>query len=123
MNINISISINSAQHIIIESPEQFEIIETYLSKENLGFITSNSNISDRVWDLRIEDKVYLYLNNLSDTIPFGVLYFNGMTTCQFKFDKPYNLDKLEIVFKDSKGYVCNFHNLPHSLSFMVDKIN
>jgi hypothetical protein len=119
--------ISNEQTVSIESDEEFEIIPTLLSKYNFGFISEckgkNKYESDKPWDLRIEDKVYLYLNNLSEEIPFGVLYFNGMTTCQFKFEAPFNLDKLEINFKDSKGMNYNFHNLSHSLSFTVDRIN
>jgi hypothetical protein len=127
MSLDIKLCIDSMQHITIESENNFELISTPLSKDNLGFINkqdiSNSITSDRIWDLRVEDKAYLYLNNLSDEMPFGVLHFNGNSTCNFRFDKPYNMDKLEIVFKDSKGNNFNFHNLPHSLSFMVDKLN
>ena len=127
MKININVTVNSMQHITIESENDFELIETILSKDNLGFTNkydiSNKIISDRIWDLRVEDKVYLYLNNLSDIMPFGVLHFNGNSTCNFRFDKPFNMEKLEIIFKDSKGYDFNFHNLPHSLSFMVDLLN
>jgi hypothetical protein len=127
MMLNITISINMEQHIVIESEKEFMLISTSLLKDNLGFIkthdTSNRYVSDRVWDLRIDDKVYLYLNNLSEDIPFGILYFNSMSSCQFKFDQPYNMNTLEIVFKDSIGYDYNFHNLPHSLSFLVDRID
>ena len=124
---DIKLYVNSEQNIVIESEKEFILIETILLKENFGFITkndiSNSYTSDRIWDLRIEDRVYLYLNNLSDDIPFGILYFNGLSPCQFKFENPYKLDKLEIVFKDMKGRPFNFHNLPHSLSFLVDRID
>ena len=132
INSNIKLSINNEQFIVMTSSEptdQIEIILTELSKNNLGFITplylddnKNTIIANKLWDLRIEDKVYLYLNNLSDEIPFGILYFNGNSICQFKFEKPFNLSELEIVFKDSKGNLYNFYNLPHSLSFLVDKL-
>ena len=125
--LDITITVNMEQHIVITSNNNFELIPTMLLQYNMGFTTikdlSNSYISDKIWDLRIDDKIYLYLNNLSDSIPFGVLYFNGMSTCQFKFENPYNLSSLEIVFKDSNNNEYNFYNLPHSLSFMVDRIN
>jgi len=127
MKLNIKMSVNSMQHIVIESTDNdFTLVSTPLAKDILGFINNSDNttkiISDRIWDLRVEDKVYLFLNNLSDTMPFGVLYFNGNSSCNFRFEKPYNMENLEIVFKDSKGYDFNFHNLPHSLSFMVDRL-
>jgi hypothetical protein len=122
-------SINSQQHIIIESTVEsntFSIIPTNLSKYNLGFISNdskNKHISENTWDLRIDDKVYLFLKNISEELPFGVLHFNGQSVCQFKFENPYKLDKLEIVFKDSKGENYDFHNLSHSLNIMLDVYN
>jgi hypothetical protein len=125
---SLSISLNSQQHIIIESNDstkELTIESTVLSKTNLGFInivTGNRLVSDNSWDLRIEDKVYLYLNNISEDVPFGILYFNGMSICQFKFQSPFMLNKLEIMFKDSKGNNYNFYNLSHTLNILLDTI-
>ena len=123
---NCKLSINNMQKIIIENDNMFEIISTPLSKTNLGFNNtmtgSNKYISDKIWDLRIDDKVYLYLNNLSEEVPFGVLYFNGMSICQFKFEKPYTMNKLDIIFKDINNMEYDFNHLPHSLSFIIDTI-
>lgn len=125
----ININLNKQQKVIIEinKEEEISIIPTLLSTDNLGFTESNENkklhVADRIWDLRMTDKVYLFLNNLSDEVPFGILHFNGKSVCQFKFEKPFNIDKLEIEFKDSKGLPINFYNLPHNLSFMIEKIN
>ena len=97
-----------------------------MSKEIFGFINeynnNNNYISENSWDLRVNDKVYLYLNNLSDT-PFGVLYFNGQSDIQFKFQEPFDLDYLDITFKDGKGREYDFNNLPHSLSFLIEQLN
>ena len=130
INETLSISINVEQKVIFESSnteDSITIINTMLSKENLGFLVNienkNIQISDKCWDLRIDNKVYLYLTNLSEEIPFGILYFNGTAVSQFKFEKPFNLNNLEVVFKDSYGMPYNFHNLPHSLTFLIEKIN
>ena len=144
INEKLSISINVEQKVIFESSnteDTITIINTMLSKENLGFLVNieNKNISEqnidqntknhniqianKCWDLRIDNKVYLYLNNLSEEIPFGILYFNGTAVSQFKFEKPFNLTHLEIIFKDSYGMPYNFHNLPHSLTFLIEKVN
>ena len=130
-NLNeIEIKINKQQKIIIEitnDEEELSVIPTLLSTENLGFTSSLENkkihIADKIWDLRMIDKVYLFLNNLSDEVPFGILHFNGKSVCQFKFEKPFDIDKLEIEFKDSKGLPINFYNLSHNLSFMIEKIS
>jgi hypothetical protein len=130
LNETINIKINKQQKIIIQlsdTDDEISIIPTVLSRENLGFVSQSENkhihIADRIWDLRMDDKVYLFLNNLSDEVPFGILHFNGKSVCQFKFEKPFNMDKLDIEFKDSKGLPINFHNLPHNLSFMIEKLN
>ena len=132
LNEIIKIKINKQQKVVIEltndeDEDKISIISTLLSTENLGFTTFGENkkihIADRIWDLRMIDKVYLFLNNLSDEVPFGILYFNGKSVCQFKFEKPFNIDKLEIEFKDSKGLPIDFYNLPHNLSFMIEKFN
>jgi len=122
---NIKLALTLEQTIMIESTnnEQFEIIQTPLSRYNLGFINECSNnmsyTSDNIWDLRVDNKVYLYITNLSDTIPFGILFYNGESNSEFKFEEPISLNNLDIVFKDSKGYDYNFYNLSHSLSFSL----
>ena len=127
---NLKFSVNNEQRIIFESTneeDKIEINQTVLSKENLGFLFTTSakasHISDRIWDLRIEDKIYLYLNNLSDEVPFGILYFNGQSVSQFKFQDPFDLNNLNIVFKDSRGMPYDFYGLSHSLNFLIEKIN
>ena len=129
-NENITFTLNTNQKIIFQSSnidDKIKIIPTIFSKFNLGFISeSNENYThtaDNIWDLRIENKLYLYLNNLSDEVPFGVLYFNTQSISQFKFQDLFNLDNLEIIFKDSKGLPYNFYNLPHSLNFLIEKLN
>jgi hypothetical protein len=129
-NENITFTLNTNQKIIFQSSnsdDKIKIISTIFSKFNLGF-TSESNenythTADNIWDLRIENKLYLYLHNLSDEVPFGVLYFNTQSISHFKFQDLFNLDNLEIIFKDSKGLPYNFYNLPHSLNFLIEKLD
>jgi hypothetical protein len=127
---NIKISVNIEQKVVVESLDEsntIELIETDMLKYNLGFTKkckdNSSYISDNTWDLRVDDRVYLYLSNLEEEVPFGLLYFTGHSISQFKFQEPFNLNKLEIKFKNSKGIDYNFYNLPHSLSFLIEKYN
>ena len=126
---NIYININIQQKVVIGSDndtDNITIIPTLLTEINLGFTGDNKNknkhTASNLWDLRIEDKVYLYLTNLSEEVPFGLLYFNGQSVSQFKFQEPFNLDHLDILFKDSRGFEYNFYNLSHSLSFIIEKL-
>jgi hypothetical protein len=116
--------LNEEQMVEITSEESFEIIPTLLSKEILGFISlckeTNKYIAEKPWDLRIEEKVFLFLNNIDDSTPFAVLYINNQGNYQFKFEEPIILDKLDLSFKDSKGRPFNFYNLTYSLNIQLE---
>ena len=122
---NIKLSLTQEQTIKIESlnDSKFDLLPTLLSTNNLGFTSDSTNntsyIADNIWDLRIDNKVYLYITNLSNNVPFGILFNHGNSHCEFKFKEPFDIDSLDIVFKDSKGNNYNFYNLEHSLSFMI----
>lgn len=127
---NMKISLNKQHKVVISSDidsDIIDIISTQLSHYNLGFTNKcnpgSNHIANKIWDLRIDDKVYLYLNNLSEKVPFGLLYFNGKSVSQFKFQSPFNLNHLDILFKDSRGNQYNFYDLPHNLSFIIEKTN
>ena len=52
-------------------------------------------------------------------IPFGILYYSGITEAEIKFDKPVSLDNLIISFKDLNNFPINFYNLKHSLDLQI----
>jgi hypothetical protein len=145
----INLELNNQDKVVIKTNNPTDIItviSTALSKNNLGF-TSQTEHSDQteldqsnqmvqtdqmirmhpiccatnVWDLRIDNRIYLYLSNLSDN-PFSILYPGQQSMAQFNFQEPFSISKLEIVFKDSNNNVCDFYNLPHNLSFIIDTI-
>ena len=126
-NEDLEFILNTEQTITIKSDKEFILLNTELLNVNLGFnkkeeeIKNNTFDSDRVYDLRIDDKIYLYLNNLSEE-PFGILYSNGMSVCNFQFENPYKLSKLDVMFKNNKGYLYNFYGLSHNMSFILDII-
>jgi len=143
--IKISLSLDISQKIKIISNESIKLIKTKLLIENLGFInllddtlndTLNKDTLDKdtpqvevlehnamnTWDLRLDNKVYIYLKNLSENIPFGILYFNNISICNFKFQKPFSLSNLEIEFRDDAGGIYNFYNLKHELNFIMEKL-
>jgi hypothetical protein len=116
--------LNVEQIVQITAEEEFEIISSPLSKEVLGFTSnclgSNEYIADKPWDLRIEEKVFLFINNIDDSTPFAVLYNSNQGNYQFKFEEPIKLDKLELIFKDSKGRQYNFYGLNYSLNIQLE---
>lgn len=122
-----SFSLNLEQKVEIKSDDTFDILNTSLSKDVLGFINTcvgqNEYSADRLWDLRIEDKAYLYLNNIDESTPFALLYPNNQGNYQFKFEEPTTIDNLELVFKDSKGRLFNFYGLNYSLNVQFEICN
>jgi len=113
--------------VTIKHHSPFNIIITNLSYTNLGFTVNcndkNEYVADKLWDLRFDDKVYLFLNNIDNTAPFGVLTYNGSPNAEIKFQDPIALDKLDILFKDSKGRECNFNDLDHNLSLTLEIVD
>ena len=116
----IKLSLSIEQKISISSTNEniVKIILTNLLKNNLGFINdvilnNNSEKANNLWDLRIDNGVMLYLDNLSE-YPFSKLCYNGQSIGQFKFNKLMELDRLEIRFDN-----CNFYNLPYNLFFLI----
>ena len=111
------------QKVEVTNLDKFELIETPLSKTVLGFTQkcadNETYISENLWDLRLNEKIYLYLNNISDE-PFGMLNFNGQSNCQLQFEQPISLDNLEVSFKDEDGDSYDFNNLKHSLNFQIE---
>jgi hypothetical protein len=118
--------LNVEQKVEIKNNEEenFDIIPTLLSKEILGFtspcVKNNSYEADKTWDLRIEDKIYLFITNLAEEVPFAVLYLGNQAVQQFKFEDPIDLEKLELSFRDSKGRPYNFYGLNYSINLQLE---
>ena len=116
------------QKVIVNSNKIFKIIPSPLSIIILGF--SNNNCSNKteykatkLFDLRNDNKVLLYLNNIDNTSPFAILIPNSTTSAVINFEEPITLNKIDILFKDSKGRIHNFYNLEHNLSLQIEVKN
>ena len=113
--------------IKITGDYKFKIIETNLSHDVFGFSSEHdylkSIISDRPCDLRIPDKLYIYLNNIQENVPFGIVYFNKISQSEIKFQNPVSLSNLNIKFLDTGGNLYNFNNLSHTLNFKFEILN
>ena len=104
----------------------FNIIINKLS-EKLGFINNNINFSktlvaDKLVDLRIPTKLFMYILNLQD-VPVGILNFNGNSICNLVFDTPISLNELNILFTTEDKEEYNFNNIMYNLSFKIDIMN
>ena len=122
---NIEFSIGNDQKVIIKSNKMFKLDPSTLLVNVLGiydFSFTNELKAKNLWDLRIPNKVYLYLTNLQRDIPFGILYFHNINTCQISFRNPISLNNLEIKFKDENSNLYDFNGLSHNLSFQLEVI-
>jgi hypothetical protein len=128
-NNDIRMVLDIEQHIKILSnlDNTFTINTSYLLKYNLGFELDRYEnefeiTSDYTWDLRLNSKVYLYFENISDNMPFAILNYNGTSRGEFKFEDKFNIDKLEIMIKDQNNNKIDFDNLSHNISILVEYI-
>lgn len=117
----LNFELNIEQKIEIKSESNFILEKTNLLN-NLGIenLKSEENkiIAEKTWDLRIPDKLLLYIRNLSDT-PISILHFNGICQSDIDFENPISLEKLEIEIRDFNGELYDFSGLSHSLDFQI----
>ena len=88
------------------------------TKENYDF-TSSLIISDTLCDLRLPNKLYMFIKNIQNNAPFGILNFNGTSSAEIRFNEPKNLDHLDIIFMSSDNTEYDFGNLNYNLSFGI----
>ena len=110
------------QKLQIDSDHILQLVNTNLSSI-LGFnnyeSSSNHMLANIIYDLRIDPKVYLFINNIAST-PFAILNpTNNTTESEIKFEGPVQIEYLDIIFKDSKGNNINFYNINHYLNIEV----
>jgi len=121
---NITFELNKlTQKVKIISEEEIYIINTPLLYDNLGFRDFDTNekefIADIIWNLKIDNKVYLYIKNLNDA-PFAILNPNNtINDSEIKFENEIPIEYLDIVFKDSRGNEINFYKINHYLNLQI----
>ncbi len=104
--------------------KNFKLLINKTSKQ-LGFINQNDEFllnlqADKLWDLRLPTKVYMYILNLQKESPFGILNFNGTSTCELTFNNPISLSNLNILFVTENNKNYNFNDLNYNLSFQIN---
>jgi len=133
--INIKFKLNINQKITVESDKDFKLLDNNLKNITLGidqndicekkendsidtFVLDGSNL----WDLRVEDKLFLYFKNINDD-PISIVYLNGTSEAQIQFEEPIELDILDVELRDSYGNLYDFNNLPHSINLQLELTN
>jgi len=115
------------QKILIKVDFEIQLINTDLSHDILGFINydkiDNNFTADHIYDLRIDNKIYLFLSNISEQ-PIAILnYNNTINDSEMKFENDILLEYLDISFKNSKGIDINFYNSKHYLNLQLTSNN
>jgi hypothetical protein len=115
---------NFNQTITIKCENNIQILNTNLSYNNLGFInfsdeTNTLYEADRIYDLRIDEKIYLYLLNIDEINPFAILNINSKKEFEIQFDENKSLEFINLVFKDQNGFEINFYDIKHYLNFEI----
>ena len=87
-------------------------------QEKETFVINGSNL----WDLRIDDKLFLYFKNINDE-PISIVYLNGTSEAQIQFEEPIELDMLDVEMRDYLGNLYDFNNLPHSINLQLELTN
>ena len=116
---------NVNQHLVLESKQDIELDNSYLITNNLGFeknMFGKNIIANKSWDLRLPDKLFLYIKNINKDLPLGILYFNEIFSSEILFEEPIKLSQLDIILLDENGFTHDFSNLYYSLSFNLDII-
>ncbi len=115
------------QKVIVKSKNIFKILSSPLSSilgfNNNEYIDKTEYKAYKMFDLRSDNKVLLYLNNIDNQNPFAILIPNSTSSAVINFEEPTTLNKLDILFKDSKGRIYNFYNLEHSISLQIEVRN
>ena len=119
---------NITQKVIVSSEKEFKINPTPLSISNLFFTDNNyENLKEykatKIFDLRSDNKILLYLNNIDNNSPFAILYPGSTSNAILNFENLISLEKLDILFKDSKGRIHNFYNSEHNISLQLEVKN
>ena len=94
---------------------QSDLLADYKWKNNTLYI------ADNFIDLRLPNKLLLYIDNLQDD-PVGVLNFNNSSICDISFKVPTTLDHLNINFMTEDNKIYDFNNILYNLSFQIDII-
>ena len=77
---------------------------------------NNTHIAETIFDLRIDNKVYLFFTNISDS-PISIITPNtNIYDSEIMFDNPVKIDFLDISFKDANNNDYNFYNISHYIN-------
>ena len=119
-NDDLIFTVDTSQKINIKpkNDNQIQLIPNkFINK--LGFNT-NSLVADKVYDLRTPSKLLLYIRNIYQDQPVGILNFNNTSICEIQFNQLTTLNGLMIEFYTEDNILYNFNDIMYNLSFVIE---
>ncbi len=128
-NNDLLFNINIEEKIVIKSKDnvtQFKLINNnFINKLGFNINDNNDNIiliADRIYDIRHINKLYLYIRNIYQDKPVGILNFNGSSIINLGFNN-ISLSNLFLEFYTEDNQLYNFNNMNYNLSFIIETEN
>jgi ribosome-binding protein aMBF1 (putative translation factor) len=108
------------ERVVISSNNNIELHETNLLK-CLGFnkVSGKELKANRIYDLRNTSKVLLYIKNLDNDYPMGVLYNNRTNSSIESYYDNLSLENFEIELRDENNNIYDLNNMECRLNFML----
>jgi len=123
LNINQKITISSSSNFVVEFNNLMTNVIGFKDNNVPTLIESKYIVeADNTWDLRVNDKLFLYFTNINDD-PISIVYFNGNCESQIQFEEPIELSHLDIELRDGYGNLYDFNNLKHTINLQFELTN
>ena len=122
-NNDLIFKLDISQKINISCNVDFKIIPNDITKK-CGFNINTNNKYNNITatnlpDIRLLTKLNLYLLNLQNDYPFGILNINGSSICELNFINPISLDHLNLKFTTVDNMDYDFNGISYNLSFQI----
>ena len=113
---------NLSNYVLGFGDEDIKFNSMNYDEENLTDSYEESITAENNWDLRLNDRILLYIKNINDE-PIAVLYFNGNSESTVNFENLIDLDHFDIELRDINGSLYDFNNLGHSINIQIEITN
>ena len=122
-NNDLIFKLDISQKINISCNVDFKIIPNDITRK-CGFNINTNNIYNNITatnlpDIRLLTKLNLYLLNLQNDYPFGILNINGSSICELNFINPISLDHLNLKYTTVDNMDYDFNGISYNLSFQI----
>ena len=119
-NNDFKLKLDFDERVVISSNNNIELHETNLLK-CLGFnkVSGKELKANRIYDLRNTSKVLLYIKNLDNDYPTGVLYNNRTNSSIESYYDNLSLENFEIELRDENNNIYDLNNMECRLNFML----